>query len=106
MGNFVTLQAVMPHICKFCISALFGQLFFLVNIAYMPRYNRLVTLKQLCHLCLSKPHGLILHAHLKAYGLVGLVEDNLAFGLRPGYCVQHAVVSRVHLTTSSFVLNC
>lgn len=78
MGNFVTLQAVMPHICKFCISALFGQLFFLVNIAYMPRYNRLVTLKQLCHLCLSKPHGLILHAHFQAYGLVGLVEDNLA----------------------------
>lgn len=53
-------------------------------------------LEQLRHLCLAEPHGVILHTHLQAYGLVGLVKDYLAFGLLPGHAVLYAVIFRFH----------
>ena len=53
--------------------AFFLQFCFLKNIIDMSCYNRLIALKKVYHLCLSKPDRFILHPHLQLDGFVRLV---------------------------------
>ena len=54
-----------------------------------------ITPKQQSHLLTINPNGIILHPHLKAYGLVGLVEHNLTFICRQGLLDGRIVVDYV-----------
>ena len=51
-------------------------------------------MEQINNLSLRQPHGIVLQPDLKAYGLVGLVEDDLSLlpvVLRGVYIVRHIV---------------
>ena len=67
--NFLYLlfpfNSTMPSgMCKFCTHLFFVQLFFFKNIINVASYNSSVFLKQLCHLSLCKPHGVILQTNI------------------------------------------
>ncbi len=53
------------------------QFTFFEYIAYMKTHILLSCLKQFHHLCLRKPHRILLYLHMKRDTLVGLVEDYL-----------------------------
>jgi len=67
--------------CKICTHLFCIKFAFSETIADVFANNRAVTTKQLCHLLLCQPHGLTFQPHFEAYGVIGLIKDNLAFGI-------------------------
>ena len=64
--------------CKFCTHLFFFQLTLFKNIINVASYYCSVFLKQLCHLSLCEPHGLILQTDIKlCLSVLCLINDNL-----------------------------
>ena len=59
--------------------AFFIKLILFKNVIYMACYDSAVPLKQIGHLLLGKPHGLILQTDFKPYGGIRLVKYDLIF---------------------------
>ena len=79
VSNFIQLQPVMTHICKFCISALLFYFFFLVDVTNVPGYYRLIALEKISHLLLSQPYSVFSHSDLQPDSLIRLIHDDFAF---------------------------
>ena len=52
------------------------------DVGYMASNDRLVTAKELNHLALREPHGLVLEADFQANGLVRLIDDDFVLFVR------------------------
>ena len=118
---FIALYTCFTHMCKFCTCALLIEFSFFINIADVTANDCSVFLKQLCHLCLSQPHRILVQTHIDCrLAIIRFIYDNLVRYHKPNGISSYFPTQRYNIlpttakesemfsasTTLPVILNC